>query len=570
MERFINLLIIDDDQKSQEELRQILRGKGNNTLIANSINEALPILSKKEIGILLINIDQSSFPGFETFKKIKEISSNKNIYIIVLTNNSNSGVKMVKGLNEGAIDFITKPFTTNLVEAKIEVYKSLFYKDQRRNQLLTNIFPETVLETLNKNGKFSPKKIENGVVLFTDFVNFSYKTRKIEPLQLLKKLEYYFTHFDEIIGRYNLEKIKTIGDSYMAIGGVTEKNDEPAIRACLAALEIRNFMNNEKIVSEAMNVDFWEIRIGINMGPLIAGIIGEKKFSFDVWGETVNIASRAELSAIPNSINVTEAMSEKLGPYFEIHSLGKIDIKNRGEDIEMFFIGQIKNEFSLYNEGKIANGELRNLCLLSNVDSSRMRKEILNKLKASLPEEIVYHDLSHTLDVEKAALRLAKLEGLNEEETLILRTAVLYHDSGYIISNIENEKYAINLAIKILPKYGFNSEQIDQIVEIIKATQHSNRVPVTLLEKIMCDADHDYFGRADYYTVAQKLRIELENYGTVMTNKEWVRFQINYLENVHVFYTETAKNIRLFGKNLRIQELKKIYNYEDEIESRKN
>ena len=570
MERFINLLIIDDDQKSQGELRQILRGKGNNTLIANSINEALPILSKKEIGILLINIDQSSFPGFETFKTIKEISSNKNIYIIALTNHSNSGVKMVKGLNEGAIDFITKPFTTNLVEAKIEVYKSLFYKDQRINQLLTNIFPETVLETLNKNGKFSPKKIENGVVLFTDFVNFSSKTRKIDPLQLLKKLEYYFTHFDEIIGRSNLEKIKTIGDSYMAIGGVTEKNDEPAIRACLAALEIRNFMNNEKAVSEAMNVDFWEIRIGINMGPLIAGIIGEKKFSFDVWGETVNIASRAELSAIPNSINVTEAMSEKLAPYFEIHSRGKIDVKNRGEDIEMFLIGQIKNEFSLYNEGKIANGELRNLCMLSNVDSSRMRKEILNKLKASLPEEIVYHDLSHTLDVEKAALRLAKLEGLNEEETLILRTAVLYHDAGYIISNIENEKYAINLAIKTLPKYGFNSEQIDQIVEIIKATQHSNSVPVTLLEKIMCDADHDYFGRADYYTVAQKLRIELENYGTIMTNKEWVRFQINYLENVHVFYTETAKNIRLFGKNLRIQELKKIYNYEDEIESRKN
>ena len=159
MERFINLLIIDDDQKSQGELKEILRGKGNNTLIANSIDEALPILSKKEIGILLINIDQSSFPGFETFKTIKEISSNKNIYIVVITNNSHSGVKMVKGLNEGAIDFITKPFNANLVEAKIEVYKSLFYKDQRINQLLTNIFPETVLETLNKNGKFSPKKI---------------------------------------------------------------------------------------------------------------------------------------------------------------------------------------------------------------------------------------------------------------------------------------------------------------------------------------------------------------------------------------------------------------------------
>lgn len=569
MERFINLLIIDDDEKTQKGLKEILSGGGNNMLVVNTIAEALPILQKKEIGILLIDVDSPLFDGFEILKTIKDISLIKNIYILVITNNSYSGIKLVKGLNEGAIDYITKPFNPNLILAKIEVYKALFYKDQRINQLLNNIFPETVLEDLNRYGKFSPKRIENGVVLFTDFVGFSQKASKIKPLQLLKKLELYFTQFDEIIGRYKLEKIKTIGDSYMVIGGVTENNNEPAIRACLAALEIRDFMINEKSVAQAMNQDFWEIRIGIHMGPLVAGIIGTKKFNFDVWGDTVNIASRSEQNAEPNTINITDSVANNISAYFNLYSRGEMEIKKRGGSIEMYYLESLKTNYSQYKEGKIANGELRALCELSNVDADHMRKDLLNKLKASLPEEIVYHDLAHTLNVEKAALRLAKLEGLNEEEILILQTAVLYHDTGYIINDIENESFAINLAKLNLPKFGYNESQIAQIIQIIEATQHdNNHKPTTLLEKIMCDADHDYFGRADYYAVSKKLRTELENYGKVMTNKEWVVYQLNYLENKHEFYTDTAKNIRQYGKNLRIQELKKILKYEEEMEVR--
>ena len=568
MERIINLLIIADDEKTQNGLREILSGSGNNTLVVNTVSESIPVLKKKEIGILLIDIDCNSFEGFEIFKTIKEISVIKNIYILVITNNSNSGVNMVKGLNEGAIDYITKPFNPNLILAKVEVYKTLFYKDQRINQLLNNIFPETVLEDLNKNGKFSPKRVENGVILFTDFVNFSQKSTKIKPLQLLKKLEYYFTQFDEISGRYKLEKIKTIGDSYMVIGGVTEKNNEPAIRACLAALEIRDFIKNEKSLAMAMKSDYWEIRIGIHMGPLVAGIIGTKKFSFDVWGDSVNIASRAEQNALPNSINVTDSIAKNIESYFEIHSRGKIEISKRGGNVQMFFIDKIKNEYSLYKEGKIANGELRELCQMSNVDSEHMRKDILNRLKSSLPDEIVYHDLAHTLNVEKSALRFAKLEGLDEEEKLILQTAVLYHDTGYIANHLDNEEFAINLAKVNLPRFGYSDLQIRQVISIIEATQHNAKKPETILQKIMRDADHDYFGRADYYAIAKKLRAELENYGQTMTNKEWVEYQINYLEEVHEFYTETAKNIRNYGKSIRIQELKKILKYEEEAASR--
>jgi adenylate cyclase len=558
MERFINLLIIDDNEKTQRGLAEILAGGGNNITGVESYKEALPILEKKEIGIVIINIDTPLFTGFELFKTIKQASVNKSVYTIAITDNTSSAVKMVKGLSQGAIDYITKPFNPNLILAKIEIYKTLYYKDQRINQLLNNIFPATVLEDLNTYGKFSPKRVDQGVVIFTDFVNFSQKASKIKPLRLLKKLEHYFTEFDQIMGRYKLEKIKTIGDSYMVLGGVTENNHEPVIRACLAALEMRNFMMNEKTLAEAMKTDYWEIRVGLHVGPIVAGIIGTKKFSFDVWGDTVNIASRAEQSGSPNTITITRPIANIISNYFDFESRGQIEIKKRGGSLEMFFLNQLKKDYSLYKEGKIASQELFEKCDLSSIDFHHMRKDILNNMKAKLSDDLHYHNIAHTLNVEKAALRFAKLEGLNEEELKILQTAVLYHDTGFMFQYDNNEEMAAKLAEKNLPKYGYSKEQIEEIKSIIMATKMHHK-PFNLLEQIMCDADHDYFGRPDYYSVSLKLRKEMEIQGLVHSYVEWVEVQIDYLENKHEYYTQTAINIRGNGKEARLNELKKEY-----------
>lgn len=555
MERFINILIIDDNLTNQRGLKEILSGGGNNVLIASTVYEALSILKKKEVGIFLINIDSPFFGGLELLQSLKEASTVKNVYKIVLTENSVSGSNLVRGLNEGAIDFIQKPFNPNLVKAKIEVYKSLYYKDQRIGQLLENIFPEKVLNDLNTFGKFSPKRVENGVVLFTDFVSFSQKARSVSPLKLLKKLEYYFTKFDEITERYKLEKIKTIGDSYMALAGVTENAPEPEIRACLAAIEMRNFMINEREVAQALKKDFWEIRIGIHAGPLVAGIIGTKKFSFDVWGDTVNIASRAEQESEPDRILVTQKVYQTIEPYFETALHGKVEIKKRGGMEEMYFLERIKNEYSLHNEGKIANKVLLQKSDLPTVDFQHMQKDILNRLKSLLPDELVYHDLSHTANVEKAAVRFARLEGLSEYEIMLLRTAVYYHDSGFLVTYHDNETFGMKLAENNLPKFGYSHLEIEVIKKIIAATRMDGK-PETILEKIMCDADHDYFGRADYGNVSKKLRTEMENMGEFMTDLEWIDFQLSYLDQKHEYYTETARNIREVGKRARIQELK--------------
>lgn len=554
MERFINILVINGEAKIRQGLKEILSGGGNNIILAESIQEAIPIIEKKEIGIILVN-QSAREEEFSGIRALKENSIFKNNYIILVSSQGDPISKVVKGINDGAVDYISHPFNPNLIKSKIEVFKTLYFKDQRIGQLLSNIFPVRVLEELSITGKYSPKRVENGVVMFTDFVDFSMKAKSLKPLTLIRQLEKYFTKFDEIVGKYNLEKIKTIGDAYMAVSGVTEDKPEAAIRSCLAALEIRDYMRMEREIAIALKRDFWEIRIGLHMGPLVAGIIGSSKFSFDIWGDTVNIAARAEAMTKHGSISVTASIFDKIKDYFETESRGTVDIQKRGGTVEMFYLTALKPEFAMNEEGRTPNSALRTQCGLPPMDFHHLRMEIINRLRSLLPEDLFYHDLPHTLNVEKAAMRYGKLEGINQKDMILLRTAVLFHDAGFILQYNENEDFGMSMAKNMLPKYGYNALQIDTVCNIINATKHHIK-PTSRLEKIMCDADHDYLGRPDYHVIANKLRQELAIQGTEFNELEWIDFQLNFLENKHEYYTETAKNLRSLGKQIRIDDLK--------------
>jgi predicted metal-dependent HD superfamily phosphohydrolase len=287
---------------------------------------------------------------------------------------------------------------------------------------------------------------------------------------------------------------------------------------------------------------------------LVAGIIGSNKISFDVWGDTVNIAARAEQGSNSGCITITSSVASNIQEYFELESRGDVPIHKRGGNIEMFYLKELKNTYCLYGEGKIASSALRQQCGLSPIDFEHMRNDVVNRLKALLPEDVIYHDISHTLNVEKAAERYARLEGVDEDNILLLRTAALYHDTGFMLQYHHNEEFAIQMAKSYLPRFGYSDEQIAVITDMIRATE-SHQEPQSLLAQIMCDADHDYLGRADYYNIANKLRLELENNNQHMSDIEWIEFQLHYLVNIHRYYTETAQNIRLLGKKQRIAEL---------------
>ena len=560
MERFINILLFDPEGTSEKVLPKILNGNGNNVIICKTENEAILISSKRKIAILIVDIEQNK-DGLKILKRFKASRSFKNSYAIVICDSSSGAENMIKGLKGGAVDYFIRPFDELLVKAKVDVFKNIYFKDYRINQLLQNIFPKNVLRDLNRTGKFSPKRFENGTVIFTDFVGFSKIAKKEKPLHLIKKLDTYFNKFDEIIIRYKLEKIKTIGDAYMAVAGITENALEPEIRTALAALEIRDFIRSQTIDEEA-NDESWKVRIGIHTGPLVAGIIGTQKISFDIWGDTVNIAARTEEHAEKNTIALSDVVAKKIAPYFNLTHRGEVTIKHE-QHVDIYILEKLKREHSMFYKEKHPSRELREQCGLIPMDFELARKSVLSKLKTALPSTIVYHDLNHTLYVEKAAKRLAFLEGIKGEDLILLRTAVLFHDVGFIMTANDNEEIAVKLMKTELPQYGYSEEHIETISKIIRATIRGSK-PESLLEKIMCDADHDYLGRANYHVIAKRLRKELEHHGKIMSEKEWIIFQLNYLEHEHKYYTETAKNIRDEGKNRRISELKSLlYNLEN-------
>ncbi|MBL7954569.1 MAG: tetratricopeptide repeat protein [Flavobacteriales bacterium] len=209
----------------------------------------------------------------------------------------------------------------------------------RSEELLLNILPEEVAEELKAKGEAEAVQIDQVTVLFTDFKGFTAMSEVVTPSQLVKDLNECFSAFDRITEKYGIEKIKTIGDAYMAAGGLPTPNSTHAMDVLMAALEMREFIAVGKAQKQAAGQPYFEIRIGIHTGPVVAGIVGVKKFQYDIWGDTVNTASRMESSGEVGQVNISEAtyVLVKNDASFTFTPRGKVQAKGKGE-LEMYFV----------------------------------------------------------------------------------------------------------------------------------------------------------------------------------------------------------------------------------------
>ena len=207
---------------------------------------------------------------------------------------------------------------------------------RRSEHLLLNILPEQTAQELKEKGKVKAKKFESATVLFTDFVDFTKYAEKLEPEKLVKGMDLYYGQFDKIMDKYGLEKIKTVGDSYMCAGGIPNTDPDHAVKMVHAALDIVAYVESIKEARVKGKTRF-DIRVGINSGPIVAGVVGTKKFAYDIWGDTVNVAARMENRSEPGRVNISENTYALIKDHFDCEFRGEIEAKNKGR-LKMYFV----------------------------------------------------------------------------------------------------------------------------------------------------------------------------------------------------------------------------------------
>ncbi len=208
---------------------------------------------------------------------------------------------------------------------------------EKSEKLLLNILPSKVAEELKKTGTTVPQLFQMATVVFTDFCDFTKISQTMSPVELVTEINDYFTAFDEIVSKYNIEKIKTIGDAYLCVSGIPVPNNSNPATAVRVAIEFQAHVLQKKMIASKQNKVGFDMRIGVHTGPVVAGIVGKSKFAYDIWGNTVNTASVLESLCTPGKINISQFTYEKIKDYFDVEPRGKVEAKHIGM-IDMYYV----------------------------------------------------------------------------------------------------------------------------------------------------------------------------------------------------------------------------------------
>lgn len=389
-------------------------------------------------------------------------------------------------------------------------------------------------------------------VLFANIHGFSRINEGMDSQKLMDELDQVLWQFDELLKKYNIHKIKTIGDSYMCAGGIPVKNITNPVQVVLAALMMQQYLGElQKGGKSGQNI--WELKIGIHTGPVTADMVGRRKVSYDIKGDTVNIASRMESSGEVGKILVSVMTYELVKEFFLCDYYGKLPVKYKG-DLEMFEVKGLRPEFSVDGKGLVPSDMFDTKFKL--IQFTDIQEIILDKLEKELPKYLYYHNVKHTVDVVTEVELIGWAEGCTDEEILLLKTAGLFHDAGHTIAYDKHEELGCGMAREFLPKYSYSEEQIEKICEIIMATMMPPK-PDTLLERIICDSDLDYLGRSDMIPVSNTLYKELSEQNKIGTFNDWNKLQIKFI-SMHSYFTETARSLREVNKQKQIERIKKL------------
>ncbi|WP_146899946.1 adenylate/guanylate cyclase domain-containing protein [Adhaeribacter aerolatus] len=359
------ILYIDDEEDNLLVFKSAFR-RHYKVHTAISGEEGLAILQEKDVSLVITDQRMPRMTGVQFLQNLPE---EKDLIRMILTGYSDME-SIIEAINTGKVyRYIVKPWDKEelkiTMDNAIEAFrlrranKQLIQELKDANEdleqkvvdrtlevnlqkievekLLLNILPAEVAHELKEKGVATPRYYESVSVLFTDFIGFTKIAEGLSPQKLVAELNDCFMAFDAIIEKHNLEKIKTIGDAYMCAGGIPVPSQSHAVDAILAGLEIQAYIRDLNENRLANGQAPWDLRIGIHTGPVVAGVVGRKKFAYDIWGDTVNIASRMESSGESGRVNISDATFAMVKDWFQCLYRGKVSAKNKG-DVDMYFV----------------------------------------------------------------------------------------------------------------------------------------------------------------------------------------------------------------------------------------
>jgi class 3 adenylate cyclase len=338
---------VDDDFSNRDLLRRRLAHEGHDVLLAASGRQALEVLEQEAIDLILLDLLMPDMNGIEVLETLKSDTRWYAIPVVMISGLSETDAVM-RCIEAGAEDYLPKPFDVVLLRARInaglerkrwreresEYLASLRAEKERSEALLRNILPDPIVLRLNEGETVIADRFEAASILFADIVGFTPAAAKMSPANLVGMLDRTFSAFDELALRLGVEKIKTIGDSYMAASGLPLPREDHLERMAEFGLGMLGALEE---LNAAHGTSF-RIRIGIHSGPVIAGIIGRHKFIYDVWGDTVNVASRLESQGVASRIQVSETVRAALAGRYHFEQQGTVTLKGRGDAVTYLLV----------------------------------------------------------------------------------------------------------------------------------------------------------------------------------------------------------------------------------------
>jgi adenylate cyclase len=319
------ILIVDDTPANIQALAAILKSKGYQISAATNGKQALEALARMQPDLILLDVMMPEMDGFETCRRLKAAERWRQIPVIFLTSKTETA-DIVQGFELGAVDYVAKPFNAPELLARVNTHLTIDRLGRENERLLLSILPVSIADRLKSGEQRIADRFEEATVLFADIVGFTELAASMPAHVVVDRLNDLFTRFDLAAEKLGIEKIKTIGDAYMAVCGLPEPCADHTDRMLTMALRL---MQIAREFSEDLDTPF-RLRIGINRGPVVAGVIGRNKFIYDLWGDAVNLASRMESQGLPDTIQVTRNVIENLRDLYPFERRGYVEVKGKG------------------------------------------------------------------------------------------------------------------------------------------------------------------------------------------------------------------------------------------------